>query len=71
MAKLRMVKLLAKSLLPNVNAMLKWHRYNTQNFNARKNAFFAFMEARKKGEDELDNLHTQLCGKPPVPLKTL
>lgn len=71
LAKLRMVKLLAKSLLPNVNAMLKWHRYNTQNFNARKNAFFAFMEARKKGEDELDNLHTQLCGKPPVPLKTL
>ena len=70
-AKLRWLKTLAKSVFPNGRALLSWYRYNTKNFAARQKAYFTFMETLQKGETELDQLHTQLCGKPPIPLKPI
>lgn len=68
--KLRMVKTLLKSIFPDVAGIIKWYKYNTGNFKAIQLAQQTFIQTLQQGEAELDKKHTELCGKPPVPLKT-
>lgn len=46
-----------------------WVRYNRQRHQATKQAYRVFMKALNEGEETLDKVHKDLCGKPPVPLK--
>lgn len=47
-----------------------WWNYNIKNFKAAQRSHQVFMECLKKGEGQLDQTHEQLCGKPPIPIKT-
>ncbi len=67
--KMRLIKVLIKNLGVNT-AVCKWYRYNLTNHRAVINAHELFTKALAAGEQELDRQHQQLCGKPPIPLKT-
>lgn len=47
-----------------------WWNYNIKNFNAAQRSYQIFIESLKTGQDHLDQTHKQLCGNPPIPLKT-
>lgn len=51
--------------------IIYWWNYNINHFKAAQRSYNVFMESLKKGEDQLDQIHKQLCGKPPIPLKTI
>jgi rhamnosyltransferase len=67
--RLRLLKVLVKNLGIN-SSVFKWYRYNVLNHKAAKDAHTLFMKSLAAGEEELDRQHQQLCGTPPIPLKT-
>lgn len=69
-AKLRIIKSLIKGLGANVPGIIKWYRYNMANTEAALKACTIFMNSLKTGENALDAKHAELCGTPPIPLKT-
>lgn len=57
-----------RSQLPLAEA-LYWWRYNQSRIQAINKATLDFHRALNISEEELDNLHTNHCGKPPIPVK--
>ena len=48
---------------------LRWWHYQSQRFGALEQGIHDFIQAATEGEDGLDNFHSELCGKPPIPVK--
>ena len=53
----------------SIGEKIKWIRYNKVQEVAYKEAVATFHDALARSEEELDKLHQELCGKPPIPLK--
>lgn len=68
-SKLSLLKCLIKSLGTDVKSIGHWFRYNTNQFQAAARAHQFFMQVLHQGEEELDKKHTEICSKPPIPLK--
>jgi rhamnosyltransferase len=69
-SRIRILKALFKAFGINLIQILKWYNYNLNNFNALVDAHRLFMNALQAGETALDVKHAEICGKPPIPLKT-
>ncbi|MEO7534698.1 MAG: glycosyltransferase [Ferruginibacter sp.] len=63
------VKTLLKTKNIGIKEKWNWFLYNVNQYKAGKNAYEVFVTALAKGEEELDEIHQQLCGKPPIPVK--
>ncbi|MDB4787445.1 glycosyltransferase [Flavobacteriales bacterium] len=48
---------------------LRWWYYQSHRFGALEQGIHDFIQAATEGEDALDNFHSELCGKPPIPVK--
>lgn len=70
LTKMRVVKLLILSLGIDMKAIISWYRYNVVTKRAMLKAYYLFMDCLEKGEAYLDSRHAELCGKPPIPLKS-
>ena len=70
MNNLRMAKTLVKENKISWTEKLKWWKYNMAINKASNKVVAVFNEAVEKGEAELDRMHQQLCGKPPIPKKS-
>jgi len=57
-----------KSGLNPISAM-RWWAYQSRRYAALERGIHDFMVAFGQGEKALDNFHSKLCGKPPIPLK--
>lgn len=68
--RLSMIKTLLGAKGISLKEKWAWYFYNIRQFTVAKKAQDVFMKALSKGEEELDAVHQQLCGKPPVPVKT-
>jgi rhamnosyltransferase len=68
--KIRILKILTQSLGGDLKAIVGWHKYNVANSKAMLKAYDIFMDCLGKGETFLDTRHAELCGKPPIPLKS-
>lgn len=68
--KLSIIKQLVQSVGLQSGVVYKWYRYNVDNFLAILHAHRRFTTALAQGESVLDATHEELCGKPPIPLKT-
>ena len=66
LGKLKLI-LLAQPM--SIREKIKWIRYNKVQEVAYKEAVARFHDALATGEEELDKVHQELCGKPPIPLK--
>lgn len=67
--KLRILKTLVKRLGTNIRAIKHWYQYNVTIQKAAYESYQQFVAALELGENNLDQVHERLCGKPPVPLK--
>ena len=67
--KLRTIKTIWKSEPLTLKEKWYWFQYNQQQHKAFKAAHETFFKALSQGEEKLDEVHEQFCGKPPVPLK--
>jgi len=68
-ANLRLVKSIWTANPFGFRANWKWLQYNLAQRRSLKKAIIVFSDALKKGEQELDIVHTKYCGKPPIPQK--
>lgn len=48
---------------------LRWWKYNIEIRRAQAKAYDILVNALTKGEEELDKVHTTICGAPPIPVK--
>ncbi len=48
---------------------IKWVKYNLDMHSAAKAAYRLFTDALAISEDNLTKVHTEYCGKPPIPVK--
>ncbi len=67
--KLGIMKTLLKTKNISFREKWNWYLYNVNQHKTEIKAYKVFMEALKKGETELDEVHFKLCGKPPIPVK--
>ncbi len=63
--KLQIIKMLQREKI-SPGQKLYWWKYNVDLYNARKRAYDVFSAALGKGEDQLDLVHEQYCGKAPM-----
>lgn len=49
----------------------KWFFYNREQFKGRQKAYDVFAAALAEGEEKLDAVHEEICGKPPVHQKKM
>lgn len=68
-SKLSILKVLLQLPGLPIKKIFYWWDYNIKNFKAAQRSHQVFVEILKKGEDQLDQIHEQICGKPPVPQK--
>lgn len=68
--KLSILKSLIKGLGINCKNIMKWYNYNINNAHASIKSYQLFMKTLRSGEEALDAKHSEICGKPPIPLKT-
>lgn len=67
---LRIIRILLKSEPLTIKEKFKWFLYNRERYKALKGAWNLFTESIKKGEDEVDRIHSFHCSQPPIPLKS-
>jgi len=68
---LRLAKILMKAEGISLSERLKWWRYNISMIEGSIKANEAVKNAISKGDEFFDKEHSELCGMPPVPKKTI
>lgn len=66
---LRLIKVVWISGPMTNRQKIKWVKYNLDMHNAAKAAYRLFTDALAISEDNLTKVHTEYCGKPPIPVK--
>jgi rhamnosyltransferase len=66
---LRAIKVIVESSPVSVKEKLYWISFNRKIHRSLKKAYDVFNEALNKGEETLDTVHLEYCGKPPIPVK--